>query len=474
MASGSVTRTARPSRTTGLSCASRATRAASMPGSGRPMEPGRISVAAKFEIMMPPVSVCHQLSCTGWPKASLAPHHHLRVERLADAGHKAQGGQVMPDGPLRPGLHQHPQRGGGGVPDRDVLLGEDPVPAVRVHFLLVHNARHAVAERGEDAVGRPGHPAGIGGAPVDVVRMQVQREGAGRVVGGDGVVDVDGALGRAGGAGREVQQGHVLGPGRHDLPVRGGCLHQPFQVQGARLRLAVGVGQQHMPQFGQRAAQLRHLPPVERPGGDEHPAGAQLQPLPHGLRSEGREQRAEHARVLEGAEHRDVEGGGAAAEREDALAAPDAEAAQHRGEPAALLGQLPVGERVAGPVGADEPQRLPAAASAGHVPVRGLEGDVQAPAAGQSGQFPAGVLPGEGRAGRVIIQQVGPDPEAARVLGDRRPAGGGFGSCRHAYIGRPPRAGCQCRKSRARAVPGGTAPMPHAAVRTGIRAAASH
>ncbi len=34
------------------------------------MEPGRISVAAKLEIMMPPVSVCHQLSCTGWPNAS--------------------------------------------------------------------------------------------------------------------------------------------------------------------------------------------------------------------------------------------------------------------------------------------------------------------------------------------------------------------------------------------------------------------
>jgi hypothetical protein len=44
--------------------------AASTPGSGRPIEPGRISMAAKFAIMMPPVSVCHQLSWNGSPSAS--------------------------------------------------------------------------------------------------------------------------------------------------------------------------------------------------------------------------------------------------------------------------------------------------------------------------------------------------------------------------------------------------------------------
>ena len=44
--------------------------AASTPGSGRPIEPGRISVAAKFAIMIPPVSVCHQLSWIGRPRTS--------------------------------------------------------------------------------------------------------------------------------------------------------------------------------------------------------------------------------------------------------------------------------------------------------------------------------------------------------------------------------------------------------------------
>ncbi len=41
-----------------------------MPGIGRPIEPGRTSMAAKFAIMMPPVSVCHQLSWNGRPKTS--------------------------------------------------------------------------------------------------------------------------------------------------------------------------------------------------------------------------------------------------------------------------------------------------------------------------------------------------------------------------------------------------------------------
>ena len=40
------------------------------PGSGRPIDPGFTSIDRKLEIMMPPVSVCHQLSWNGLPKAS--------------------------------------------------------------------------------------------------------------------------------------------------------------------------------------------------------------------------------------------------------------------------------------------------------------------------------------------------------------------------------------------------------------------
>ena len=52
-----------------LPSALRCTMAASMPGSGWPIEPGFTSIAAKLAIMMPPVSVCHQLSWNGRPNA---------------------------------------------------------------------------------------------------------------------------------------------------------------------------------------------------------------------------------------------------------------------------------------------------------------------------------------------------------------------------------------------------------------------
>ena len=43
--------------------------AAAMPGSGLPMDPGLMSIEAKLAIMIPPVSVCHQLSWMGRPSA---------------------------------------------------------------------------------------------------------------------------------------------------------------------------------------------------------------------------------------------------------------------------------------------------------------------------------------------------------------------------------------------------------------------
>ena len=61
--SGSPTTSTRPS-------AVLRTMAASTPGRGRPIEPGRISRAGKLAIMIPPVSVCHQLSWKGRPKVS--------------------------------------------------------------------------------------------------------------------------------------------------------------------------------------------------------------------------------------------------------------------------------------------------------------------------------------------------------------------------------------------------------------------
>ena len=67
---------------------------------------------------------------------------------------------------------------------------EDRVPALGVELRLVDDAGDAVRQRGDDAVGRAGHPARVGGAPEDVVGVQVERERAGRVVGDHRLVHV--------------------------------------------------------------------------------------------------------------------------------------------------------------------------------------------------------------------------------------------------------------------------------------------
>jgi hypothetical protein len=70
--------------------------AASMPGSGRPIEPGLMSMARVLAIMMPPVSVCHQLSWIGRPRPR-APDHAsglsgsptLAMKRSAERSYRA-------------------------------------------------------------------------------------------------------------------------------------------------------------------------------------------------------------------------------------------------------------------------------------------------------------------------------------------------------------------------------------------------
>ena len=87
--------------------------------------------------MIPPVSVCHQLSWIGQPERLLAPQDDLGVERLADARDEAQRAQVVFVRDLRAGPHQHPQRRRRGVPHRHPLVLEHPVPAIGVEVALV-------------------------------------------------------------------------------------------------------------------------------------------------------------------------------------------------------------------------------------------------------------------------------------------------------------------------------------------------
>ena len=169
---------ASPSRTTTSPCSSRRRIAASMPGQ-RPAHRARAGcrIAAKLAIMIPPVSVCHQLSWIGQAERLDAPAHGLRVERLADAGDEPQRARGRARARRSaPALHQHAHRRRRGVPDAS------PARSSRIRYQrsasnsrLVDDARHAVRERRDDPVRRAGHPAGIGGAPEDVVGVEVER-----------------------------------------------------------------------------------------------------------------------------------------------------------------------------------------------------------------------------------------------------------------------------------------------------------
>jgi hypothetical protein len=59
------------------------TTSTAMPGSGRVAEPGLVGVApGSGEIMMPPVSVCHQVSTIGQRSPPMTLRYHIHASGL--------------------------------------------------------------------------------------------------------------------------------------------------------------------------------------------------------------------------------------------------------------------------------------------------------------------------------------------------------------------------------------------------------
>ena len=185
---------------------------------------------------------------------------------------------------------------------------EDAVPALGVELGLVDDHGGAVGQRRDDAVGRAGDPAGIGGAPEDIVRMEIEDEAAGDVMRDHGVVDVHGPFRPAGRAAGEMQQRHVFGSGPH--------AHRTCRMALARAaaRSVVpggGVGgaidQQDVLKARQLGAPRLDFAPVKRLGRDQDLRIADGHAGLDRLRPERREQRRENAAIFERAESREVE-----------------------------------------------------------------------------------------------------------------------------------------------------------------------
>ncbi len=223
------------------------------------------------------------------------------------------------------------------------------------------------------------------------------------MVGYDRLVHMDRALGGTGRAAREMQQRHALRiGGRHDVLLRG-MLHELGEGNGPRGWISDRTHEQDMVQMGQAVPVLLDLAPVQRLGGDKDPGIAQLQPLAHGLGAEGREEWAQHARAAQCAQDSHIQFRAAAEEREDPLLPTHAEGCECVGEAACEAAELAIGEVGDGVVGRDAAQGLPPAVTCRQVSVDGLVSDVEPISSGQPRQPGSSLVPGEVRAGALVV-----------------------------------------------------------------------
>ena len=199
-------------------------------------------MAAKLAIMMPPVSVCHQLSWNGWPNASSPQTTASGLRGSPTLARKRSGWRSYFLDELGAGLHHHPNGGRRGVPHGDPLVLQDAVPALGIEVRLVDDAGHAVGQRRDDAVGGPGHPAGIGRAP-ETCRLGENPARSLPVMwcATTASMDMNRAFGRAGGAAGEVEQRYVFRICRPNSKGGTGLLHEAQSDRVCqRWRWAVG------------------------------------------------------------------------------------------------------------------------------------------------------------------------------------------------------------------------------------------
>ena len=190
-----------------------------MPKKGRPAEPGFMSCApGRVVIMIPPVSVCHQVSTIGQclvADGAPVPEPGLGIDRLADRAEQADRGAVVLLHRRLALAHQRADRGRGGVEDVDPVALDHVPEAADIGIVgdaFEHQAGRAVGERAVDDIGVAGDPADVGGAPEKLAGPIVEHimEGGGRphrIAAGR----VQHALGLAGRSRRVEDEQRVLG-----------------------------------------------------------------------------------------------------------------------------------------------------------------------------------------------------------------------------------------------------------------------
>jgi len=274
------------------------------------------------------------------------PGDDLGVQGLAHAREvtKAREAQARED--LRRLAHEHAQRRGGRVPDVDLLFLEGAHPGGSVVVAAELNLRHAERPRREHSVARAGDPARIRGAPVDVVRPQVEHVARGLTDEGKRAVSVHDALRLARRAGGVVQD---RGRGAGGPPGQVGGAALAHQAREAEHEVGFVVGEvehDRVAQGGQAWAQVFELAELP-PGGEEAARARVAQAVGQRLFAEAREQHARHHPRLERPEEREAHGGLARGAQKQALARLVPERAEHVREARALGRELGVGDALA-------------------------------------------------------------------------------------------------------------------------------
>src|SRR6478735_3659496 len=198
----------------------------------------------------------------------------------------------------------------------------------------------------------------------------------------------------------------------------------------------VGIGEQDVPEVGERVPVRLHLAEVRRCVGHEDADVAEAQSLEHRLGTERREERTVDGTGLEGAEDREVELGRPRQERADAVAGTDAQTAEGGRRDVALVAQLRVGQLGRGGGAGQEADRDRVGELALRVPVDRLVGHVEV-ALPVTLQPRPRRLPAEGAPSRLVVADE--RRQRGHVL-DRSPLPGAAVHCQVAHGTTVPRA----------------------------------
>jgi len=274
----------------------------------------------------------------------LTPGEDLGVERLADAVDALEAGEIGLGEGFGRLLHEHAEGGGGSVPDRDAVVGDELHPvggAVAAGELELGDAG---GEGGDDAVDEAGDPGGVSGAPEEVAGGGEHDIGEGGAHVFEGAVDVEGAFGLAGGAGGVLEEGGGFGVDLVGV-VEGVWGGGEERVEGEDSRGEIGgaINEEDMLEGGKLRADGEELG-EEAVLGDDHSGLRAAKAVEKSFFAEGGEEDTGEGEVLESGKKGGEEKGAAREEDGDDIGRLDAEVFEDVGEPVGLAFEVGIGE----------------------------------------------------------------------------------------------------------------------------------